>query len=126
MINPKVIEAIDAVRAHFTGKPVEVVPDGAGGAHVIIKEIEVGPVYTPNSTWLGFQINSAHPHSDVYPHYVGRLTRTDGAPLGEAISECEYQAHPALQLSRRSNRRDPAIDTPANKAERILRWLLDR
>ncbi|WP_371783901.1 hypothetical protein [Streptosporangium subroseum] len=125
-MNPKVVEAVNAVRAHFAGKPVEVVPDGAGGAHVFIEEIEVGLLYTPDVTWLGFHIDSAHPHSDVYPHYVGRLTRTDGVSLGEAITEHDYQGRPALQLSRRSNRWNPAIDTAANKAERILKWLCDR
>ena len=33
---PAVAGAIDAVRGHFAGKPVEVIPDGAGGAFVIV------------------------------------------------------------------------------------------
>nr|WP_062337544.1 hypothetical protein [Herbidospora sakaeratensis] len=125
-MNLKVIEALDAVRAHFAGLPVEVVPDGAGGAHVLVEGVEVGPLYTPNVTWLGFHLNSAYPHSDVYPHYVGKVARVDGAPHGEAISDCEYQRRTALQLSRKSNKWDATVDSAANKAERVLKWFRDR
>jgi hypothetical protein len=77
-------------------------------------------------TWLGFQINAAYPGSDVYPHYVGVLARADGGALGEAVSPVTWQGRPALQLSRRSNQWNPAIDNAANKAQRILKWLVDR
>ncbi len=102
------------------------VPDGAGGAFVIVENVDVGARWTPSTTWLGFQINAAYPAADVYPHYVGVLSRVDGRSLGDAISATTWQGRPALQLSRRSNGWNPAVDTAANKAERILRWLADR
>lgn len=125
-LTPPVAGAVEAVRANFADHTVEVSPDGAGGAFVIVNDVAVGVQYTPPSTWLGFHINAAYPSSDVYPHYVGVLTRKDGQGLGEAISGATWQGMPALQLSRKSNRWNPAIDNAANKAERILRWLADR
>jgi hypothetical protein len=121
-----VAEAIAAVRVHFAGKPVEVVPDGGGGAFVTVENIEVGLLYTPSTTWLGFHINAAYPTSDVYPHFVGPLSRTDGSALGDAITSAAWRGRPGLQLSRKSNRWNPHIDNAANKAERTLRWLADR
>ncbi len=121
-----VAEAADAVRANFADHAVEVNPDGAGGAFVIVSDVAVGPGYTPATTWLGFHLNAAYPASDVYPHYVGVLARADGRGLGEAIAPTEWQGRSALQLSRRSNRWNPAVDNAANKAERILKWLADR
>jgi hypothetical protein len=118
--------AVDAVRANFAGHPVEVSPDGAGGAFVIVKDVAVGTRYLPHSTWMGFHVNSAYPASDVYPHYVGVLARSDGSPLGDAISQTTWQGRAALQLSRKSNGWNPAVDNAANKAERVLKWLADR
>jgi hypothetical protein len=125
-LTPAVAEAVAAVQAHFAGKPVEVSPDGGGGAFLIIEEVDVGPLYTPSTTWLGFHINATYPASDVYPHFVGALTRTDGSGLGEAIAVTTWRDRPALQLSRKSNRWNSAIDNAANKAERVLRWLTVR
>ena len=120
---PAVAGAIDAVRGHFAGKPVEVIPDGAGGAFVIVSDIEIGTHYTPAVTWLGFQVNATYPASDVYPHYTGRLTRTDGRAHGQAIQQVTWQGRDALQLSRRSNGWNSAVDAAALKAEKVIRWL---
>ena len=122
-----VTDAVGAVRAHFTGLPVEVTPDGAGGALVIINGVDVGPRYRPSTTWLGFHVSAAYPDADVYPHYVGGdLVRVDGQPHGPAIQSVAWQGRQALQISRRSNHRDPAVDNAALKAERIHRWLADQ
>lgn len=122
-LDPAVSEAIGAVRGHFAGKPVEVIPDGVGGAYVIISSIEVGDKYVPTLTWLGFQVNAAYPASDVYPHYTGRLTRADGQPHGQAIQQVSWQGRDALQLSRKSNGWNPALDNAALKAEKVITWL---
>jgi hypothetical protein len=126
MIAPTVSVAVDAVRAHFADHPVDVTPDGAGGAFVIVNDVKVGSQYAPATTWLGFQINAAYPASDVYPHYLGVLARTDGKPLGEAITATIWQNRPALQVSRRSNRWTPGLDNAALKAEKVITWLNTR
>ncbi|MFD4660307.1 hypothetical protein ACFWP2_32340 [Kitasatospora sp. NPDC058444] len=123
---PAIAEAVEAVRAHFAGHPVEVVPDGSGGVYVIVEQVEIGAAYVPSTTWLGFQISAAYPDADVYPHYVGPLARTDGGAHGQAIQSVTWQDRTALQISRRSNRRDPNIDSAALKAERIRKWLADQ
>jgi hypothetical protein len=123
VLTPAVAGAIDAVRGHFAGKPVEVIPDGAGGAFIIISGIEVGAHYAPVVTWLGFQVNAAYPASDVYPHYTGRLARTDGRAHGQAIQQVTWQGREALQLSRKSNGWNPEVDSAALKAQKVIRWL---
>ena len=118
--------ALAELRAHFGADAVTITPDGSGGVYVVISDLPVGPAYTQARTWLGFQISAAHPDADIYPHYAGALTRTDGQPHGQAIQHVTWQGRPdepALQISRRSNHRDPAVDTPVNKAVRILAWL---
>jgi hypothetical protein len=118
--------AIAEIRAHFGADAVTVTADGSGGLYVVIDDLPVAPVYTPARTWLGFQISAAYPDADIYPHYTGTLSRTDSQPHGQAIQQVTWQGRPnepALQISRRSNHRDPTVDTPVNKAVRILAWL---
>jgi hypothetical protein len=118
--------AVDEVREHFASKSVEVLPDDNGGVFVIINDIEVGPRYTPATTWLGFQLNAAYPASDVYPHFVGMHTRTDNQGYGDGITPTTWRGRPALQLSRRSRAWNPQFDTAALKAEKVITWLTTR
>lgn len=114
--------AVAAVRSHFAGKPVEVVPDGAGGATVTVDQIDLGDRYTPRTSWLGFHISAAYPHADVYPHYIGRVARVDSQAHGNAVQPVDWNGRQALQLSRRSNGWNPAIDNAALKAEKVIKW----
>ena len=114
------------LREQFVGHTVTVAPDGAGGVVVVIDDIEPGPLYVEDSTWLGFQITSVYPHADVYPHFVGRLHRKDERQLGEGFSEVDWRDRPALQLSRRSNHWNLATDTAALKAMKVITWLASR
>ena len=123
---PAVAAGVDAVRKHFAGHPVEVVSDGAGGAYMIIDDVEVGPLYSASRTWLGFQISAAYDSADVYPHYISVLTRTDGSPHGDGIQSVTWRDRPALQLSRRSNGWRPGLDNAALKAEKVIRWFAAR
>ncbi|MDX8054961.1 hypothetical protein SK571_36795 [Lentzea sp. BCCO 10_0798] len=124
-LTPAVAEAVAAVRAHFADHSVEVTADGAGGAIVVIDNVDFGSRYTPQTTWLGFQIDAACPHSDIYPFYCGRVARTDGGAHGEGVQTMEWRARPALQLSRRSNRRN-GLDNAVLKAERVITWFATR
>ena len=120
---PQVAGAVATVREHFADHVVEVAPDGNGGAFVTVDNIPIGDRYSPSATWLGFQINAAYPASDVYPHFCGPLTRSDGNAHGPGISPATWRDRPALQLSRRSNRWNPAIDNAVLKAEKVITWL---
>ncbi|PBC69686.1 hypothetical protein BX265_7027 [Streptomyces sp. TLI_235] len=120
---PAVAEAVDAVRNQFAGLTVDAVADGAGGAMVTIEGIDIGSAYTPSVTWLGFHISSAYPDADIYPHFIGPVRRSNGTEHGQAIQNATWRDRAALQISRRSNHRDPAVDNAALKAERIMLWL---
>ncbi len=93
---------------------------------MIVADVPTGGPYVEATTWLGFQISSAYPMADIYPHFVGRLTRVDGAVHGEGITETEWQGRAALQLSRRSNRWNADMDTAGLKAMKVLTWLASR
>jgi len=121
-----VVTAIEELREQFPGHPLTLTPDGAGGVSVIIDGVKPGSPYVESTTWLGFQIVSAYPDADVYPHFTGRLQRVDGRPHGEGFSEAEWQGRPALQLSRRSNHWNRRTDTAALKAMKVMTWLGSR
>lgn len=121
MLLPAVAQAIEEVQANFSAHPLTITEDGQGGAVVVINEIDLGSDYEPSTTWIGFRITFQYPYADVYPHYARPdLCRKDGRSLGSIV---EFDGGQALQISRRSNRRDPALDSAVCKLQRILHWL---
>ncbi|WP_245848994.1 hypothetical protein [Lentzea kentuckyensis] len=124
-MTPAVTEAVAAIREHFAGHSVEVTADGAGGAIVVIDNVDFGARYSPRTTWLGFLIDAACPHSDIYPFYCGRVVRTDDWAHGEGIQTVEWRNRPALQLSRKSNRRN-GFDNAVLKTKRVIEWFTTR
>ena len=133
-------DAISEIRQHFTGHAVLVGPDKDGGACVIVEDVDLGPAYSGRS-WVGFHITQACPYADVYPHFVrGDLCRTNGGALGEAVTaghsfpqpgvviDGSMPARAAVQISRRSNRRDAnsTLETPLLKTLKVLQWLKSR
>lgn len=123
-MNPEVEGAIAELRTSFPGVTVSSKEDGDGGAIVTMFPIDPGPVYEQSQTWLKFAINCQYPYSDVYPLFVrADLTRADGGGHGQGFAPASFDGEQALQLSRRSNRRDPALDTAARKVGRVIRWL---
>lgn len=117
-------QAVDGLRRAFPESAVAVDPDGAGGAFVVIDPVPVGPRYQPDSSWLGFHLAPTLPDADVYPLYLDAgLRRSDGQPpRDQAIQQVNWRGRVALQLSRRSNGRNPGVDTPAVKAVNVLAW----
>jgi hypothetical protein len=123
-MTPEVAAAVDEIKAAFAPSDVTVDPDGDGGAFVVIESVPLADLYVPDDTWLGFQITFQYPLSDVYPHFArGDLARVDGGLLGEATSPTTWRNRPAIQLSRRSNRLNPATDTAVLKALKVMTWL---
>jgi hypothetical protein len=119
--------AIEELRAAFPGVELIAREDGEGGAYVIIESVPLGAAYAAATTWIGFRITFTHPYSDVYPHYVrGDLARADGGPLGDATSTTTFEGRPAIQLSRRSPKRDVSLDSAVMKLLRVLDWLQAR
>ena len=65
-----------------------------------------------------------YPNSDVYPHFTDIiLQRRDNNVLGQGLSKTTWQNKPAIQVSRRSKRWNPAVDNAAIKLAKVLNWL---
>lgn len=120
-----VAKAIDQIRLSFPDCQVSVESDGSGGAFVVVEPIRLAPIYAQSDTWMGFQITFQYPYSDVYPHFVRPdLARVDQKPLGEGFGmSAKFRGKPAIQLSRRSNKLNPATDTACLKLQKVLHWL---
>jgi len=123
-MKPDVDQAIQEIRAAFDGHDVEVVTEAQGGAHVIVRDVPIGPVFKPAQTWIGFTIPFQYPDADIYPHFIGGdVRRADEEAHGQAISAAMWRDRPALQLSRKSNQWNPATDTAVLKLIQVLEWL---
>jgi hypothetical protein len=127
MLTPKVTEAVEQIRTNFPENALLAREDGQGGALVRMEALPLGTPYAQSETWVGFRVTFQYPYADVYPHFVRPdLSRLDGRALGEAISPSTFDGQPALQISRRSNHLNPAIDTALMKLLKVLDWLRRR
>ena len=119
--------AVDELRAGFPGHEVLVTEEPQGGAHVIVDDLGLGPAYATPTSWIGFTLGFQHPLADVYPHFLrADLAYADGRPLQPPLNPGQTMPgfnRPAVMLSRRSNRWNPARDTAHLKLLRILAFL---
>ena len=123
-MKPEVEQAVGELRRCFSDAEVLARATDDGGAVVAIDPIDLGPVYTPQQTWIKFVITFQYPYADVYPLFVRRdVVRADGQPHGDGFAESSFAGEPALQLSRSSKRLDPAIHTAALKVMKVIQWL---
>ena len=122
-VTPEVRIAVAEIAAVYPHFGLE--PDGNGGANVVVEGLKLAPIYRQRETWVGFHITYAYPQADVYPHFVrGDLCRVDGADLGVGTSTGHaFSGRTAVQLSRRSNQLNPAVDTALLKLQKVLLWL---
>jgi hypothetical protein len=126
-IIPPVLKAIGEIRLSCPECAVEVDPDGNGGAFVVTRDIRLGSPYVQERTWIGFQITFQYPYADVYPHFTQPdLARLDRKPLGEGFGTAQFRGSAAIQISRRSNKLNPATDTASLKLLKVHQWLLTR
>lgn len=136
-LTPEVEEAIGELKEAYPDAVVSLIEDGIGGAFVTLDPVDLGPGYVPSTSWLKFQVTFQYPTADVYPLFIPSDVRrvgdqpANGTPLGEGTALVPYQEGaastqapvPTIQLSRRSNRLNPATDTAALKVEKVLNWL---
>jgi hypothetical protein len=117
-------KAIAELRSCFHDCVVAAEADWSGGAYVEVRGISLGPPYVQADIWVGFQITFQYPYADVYPHFTRPdLSRADGRVLGEGLGAAQFRNKPAIQISRRSNRLNPATDTATLKLLKVLQWL---
>lgn len=117
--------AVNGLREAFPQAELAVEDDGAGGAYVRIEPVELGPRFVPQRTWMGGHLPPQFPYADVYPLFIGsEVVRADGAAFSAPITAGHhFRGRPALQISRRTNRLDPAVQTAAMKFQKVLHWL---
>lgn len=124
-MNSNVEQAVTALREAFPHAELTVEDDGAGGAYVRIEPIELGPRFIPERTWVGGHLPPQLPYADVYPLFIGsEVTRSDRRAFSAPITlGHNFRGKPALQISRRTNRLDPTVQTAALKFQKVLHWL---
>lgn len=137
-MTPEVTAAVEEIRRRFSGHTILIGPDQSGGAVVIVEGVAFGAPYAQPDSWAGFHITVQCPYADVYPHFLrGDLSRADGKALGQGFSQNQsfpqpgvvvgntIAPRPAVQVSRRSNHREPnsELETPLIKLLKVLRWI---
>lgn len=121
----EVSKALEEIQATFPEGTLTSSEDGQGGAWFFVDGVDAGKSLLPEKIWIGADISAQYPYADIYPIFVSNeLRRADGSPLGEAISlNIGFHGRNATQISRRSNHRDPGIETAAIKLQKVLAWL---
>src|SRR5688500_16591803 len=138
-MKPEVEKGIDELRRGLPGNAVQVKEDPDGGAFVVVDGLCIGTGFEPASSWVGFHMTFPYPDADVYPHFIDSAVRYtgDGAapnkyPDGDLPTSMTRGAtmpgfeFAAIQVSRRSNRRDADTDTALHKLLRVLEFLRTR
>lgn len=128
-----VAQAIAQLGVAFPDCSVTHEEDGDGGAYVIIDGVDIGESFAPRITWIGFRITYPYPESDVYPLFIDATATYHGdrptpnqhadgnlpVPMTRGAEMPGFKKA-AVQVSRRSNRRDANTDTAAHKVLRVL------
>ena len=124
----EVEKAIAEIRHAFAGRMVEAEDEPQGGAYVIVDGVSIGAAYAPSVTWFGFLISFQYPHADVYPHFIDpQVKRVDGGSLASGFSgPTDWRGRPVIQVSRRSNRWDPTVDTAVAKLLKVIEWVKEQ
>ena len=127
-VTEAVTRAIEEIKQTFPNATVTATPDGEGGAYVTVDPVQLSDIYKQAETWLGARITFQYPFCDIYPLYVREdLARKSDAALGEAMSQGnQFHGRPAVQVSRRSNHWNAAVDTAALKFLKVLSWIRNR
>ena len=125
-MNTATTEALEEIAATFPDAAVTTAED-ANGTWVTIDTVDLGPRWMPNITQLTFHIATTYPYADVYPHFLGAdVVRTEGGYADAVTPGHTANGKPVVQVSRRSNNWNPATDTAALKALRVIDWLRDQ
>ena len=117
-------EAVEEIKRAFNDHPVSVEEEEQGGAYVTVSDLFIGSQYEPERSNCSFTITFQYPHADVYPHFLdAKIVRKDKKNHPQGFSLAAWRGNSALQISRRSNQLDPAVDTAALKLLKVLQWI---
>ncbi len=132
--------AINKLKSLFGPENVHFIPDGSGGAFVVVLNVPLEDKFLETRTWFGFQIVHTCPFADTYPLYVRPdLKMRDGsAPAPPVTGPVAWDglargldkivgAENALQISRRSNHKSSDdVESPVEKLIKVAAWLNSR
>jgi hypothetical protein len=135
-MKPDALEAVAEIERAAIGSGVRSEPDSDGGAYVVIDGVDVGESFDLPLTWIGFHVVWTYPEDDVYPYFIGSELKYVGAKptpnqspdgnLPEALvrgQEMPGFKLAAIQVSRRSNRRNAETDSALLKTMRVIEFL---
>jgi hypothetical protein len=138
-MKPEVKQGIDELCLGLPDHAVRVKEDPDGGAFVVVDGLCIGAAFEPASSWVGFHMTFPYPDADVYPHFIDPFVRYTGSeaapnkhPDGDLPTSLSRGATmpgfelTAIQVSRRSNRRDADTDSALHKLLRVLEFLRTR
>jgi hypothetical protein len=127
-MNAAVERAVAELKVTFDPCAVVVEDDAEGGAYVIVESVPLAGPYEQKDTWFGFHITGQFPYSDIYPVFArADLRRRDGTAFGEAISTGHtFRTRAAIQVSRKSNGRDPLTEAASAKILKVRAFLESR
>jgi len=98
--------------------------DGAGGARVLIDPVSLGHKYRPDSTWMGFDIPPQYPYADIYPVFIGVVSRSSGAAFVAPVTlGHHFEGRPAIQISRRNGAAHTGFQKATSKVLKVLLYL---
>ncbi len=125
-MTPAITTAIEQIRATFPASLLDIDEMAGAGVAVMLHGLPLGAPYVQPETWIGFMVTFQYPYADVYPHFVRPdLARADSQGLQSGLSAgAQFRGKPAVQISRRSNRWNPTLDTAALKLLKVHQWLL--
>ena len=120
-MKPEIEQAIADLRSCFGDTEMVAHAGENGNVIVTIEAVDLGPLYTPQQSWIKFQITFQYPYADIYPLFVRPdLVRADGQPHGKGINLTSFEGQPALQLSRQNNHLNPEIDNATLKVTKVI------
>jgi hypothetical protein len=123
-VSASVAAAIAELERHHD---VAVEPDGSGGAIVTVLTIDLGPRWSPQIVDLIFAIAFNYPFAPIYPFYTEpALSRTDDGAWPSALQRVGWRGREVMQISLRSNRWNPNVDTAAGAVAQVAHWFRER
>lgn len=134
-----VAKALEDLREGLPGTEISSLDDPDGGAYVLVKNLDIGSSFAPATSWIGFHITFSYPDADVYPHFIDAKVQYVGegeAPnefadgnLPKAMTRNAVAAGfdlPAIQVSRKSENRDPTAYSALSKLLSVVEFLRTR
>lgn len=117
-------EAVEEIRRAYSDHPVSVEKEEQGGAYVTVGDLSIGSQYQPETSSCRFTITFQYPQADIYPHFLDPgVKRKDHNNHPQGFGGGKWRGNDMLQISRRSNKIDPMVDTAALKLEKVLQFI---